>query len=147
MILALAFAAQMMATLPPAARNTVSATAFACTFTQPDGVQFKISGILPAFLPGRDPNASQGVPLTVDAMPVLAGRGSATVSSDSGAMFRDFQISMRRGEASYVANLKLRSGSDGIGWMTVYTPSTPPQPYRYFAAGHCQSDFQGKPLS
>ncbi|MBU6166285.1 MAG: hypothetical protein KGQ52_09130 [Alphaproteobacteria bacterium] len=146
MMLLIALAAQMMATTPPPARNRVAATGFACDFTLPGGAGFTVAGVVPAFLPGRDPNAQQGMALAVAGMAELAGRGSASVASDSGGEFRDYQISLSRGEAMYVANLKLRAGSGGIAWMTRYAPTTPPEAYRYFAAGHCRSDFEGKPV-
>ncbi len=147
MMLLIALAGQMIQTAPPPARSRVPATGFACAFTQADGSAFTVAGVMPAFLPGRDPNATQGMALTVAGLPVLEGRGSANTSSDSGGDFRDFQIVMLRGEATYIANLKLRRGGGGIGWMTRYAPATPPESYRYFAAGHCRSDFEGKPLS
>lgn len=147
MMLLIALAGQMMQTAPPPARNGLPATSFACAFTQADGAAFTVAGVTPAFRPGRDLNATQGLALAVSGLPVLEGRGSANTSSDPAGDFRDFQIIMPRGEATYIANLKLRRGGGGIGWVTRYAPTTPPEPYRYFAAGHCRSDFEGKPLS
>lgn len=145
-LLALALAGQIVATLPQSARNTVPATAFACHFTTADGAAIDISGITPLFVPGRDPNARQAMVLAATGLPLLAGNGGVNVL-DASDMFRDFQIFIARGEASFVANLKFRAGSGGIGWMTRYAPTTPPEPFRYFAAGHCRSDFEGKPVS
>ncbi|MEI6486370.1 MAG: hypothetical protein WCO11_08890 [Sphingomonadales bacterium] len=147
MMMILAFAVQSMVTLAPPARNDVPATAFVCELTLADGAAFKLSGIAPAFRPGRDPNAEQVMTLTVENMAELVGRGFAKVESNSGSEFRDYQIVMPRGEAMYIANLKLRAASGGVVWVTRYAPTKPPEAYRYFAVGHCRSDFEGKPVS
>ncbi|MEY2884258.1 MAG: hypothetical protein RL490_1982 [Pseudomonadota bacterium] len=147
MILFFALAAQTMVTLAPAAHNAVPATSFVCELTLADGKAFKLSGVTPAFRPGRDPNAEQIMAITVDGMAELAGRGFANVESNSGNEFRDYQIKMPRGEAMFIANVKLRAGSGGVVWMTRYAPTTPPEAYRYFAAGHCRSGFDGKSVS
>jgi hypothetical protein len=147
MMLLIALAGQMMATLPQPARDTVPATGFACRFTTADGKAFGVAGVTPPFKPGRDPNADQPITISADGMAELAGRGGVHPITDASAMFRDFQLALLRGEATYIATIKVRASGDGIAWMTRYAPSTPPEPYRYFAVGHCRSDFEGKPVS
>lgn len=145
-VLALALAGQIVATLPQSARTSVPPTGFACHFTTADGTAIDLAGVTPLFAAGRDPNARQTMALAVTGLPLLAGNGGVNVL-DASELFRDFQIFLVRGEASFVANLKFRAGSGGIGWITRYAPTTPPEPFRYFAAGHCRSDFEGKPVA
>ncbi|MEI6419524.1 MAG: hypothetical protein WCO82_10675, partial [Sphingomonadales bacterium] len=108
---------------------------------------FNVAGVTPPFKPGWGRNTDQPITVSADGMTELAGRGGVHPIADASAMFRDFQLMLLRGEATYIATIKLRARGDGIAWMTRYAPSTPPEPYRYFAVGHCRSDFEGKPVS
>jgi hypothetical protein len=124
---------------PPIAR-AVPATDWACEFHREDGGTFHLSGRIGEIPKGWDPNRSRSADVEGEGMPELIGKGSAT-NAEAGEQFRDYQIGVMHGAENYYVNLKLRRGGPGVAWVTRFVSSPDHQPYTYFAAGLCTSQF------
>jgi hypothetical protein len=135
--------AQTMMVMPAAADEVaVPATAWSCNLTDAGGSVLQVSGRIPELPKGRDPNEGVRMELRV------AGADEVGfVTGELGSEWtRDFQVTRRQGDATYVFNLRLRRDSEGVAWLTRYDRSLGAlrQPYRYVSAGLCTADFDAK---
>jgi hypothetical protein len=131
--------AQAMVIAPAGpAEAAVPATAWSCRLTDAQGAVTDMSGVVPELARGRDPNRA------VFADQVIAGKAQvAAITGESGGeWFRDYQLTRTEGGATLVLNLKLRQGSEGVGYLTRFDPADGQKPYRYVAAGLCSADFK-----
>lgn len=136
---ALLLAAQLI-TGAPAHAIPVPATAWACTFETPEGARFRLSGRLDEIPAGTDPNASRPATVEGEGPEALVGRYGMT-GETGGEHFRDYQLTAFRGRERYNLNLQLRLGGAGVAHITRYVENDQRQPYTYYAAGLCTSDF------
>jgi hypothetical protein len=119
----------------------VPPTDWSCAFESAEGSRFRLSGRIGDVPAGWDPNSSRPTDVAGEGNDRLAGKASVTVG-DAGEQFRDYQVGIVRGDETYHVNLKLRRGGPGIAYVTRYVYSErDPQPYSYFAAGLCTSEF------
>ncbi|MEA3017186.1 MAG: hypothetical protein QOI38_1908 [Sphingomonadales bacterium] len=133
-------ATQQLITSAPAHAIPVPATSWACTFETPEGTRFRLSGRLDEIPAGTDPNRSLPTRVEGEGAPVPTGAYGMT-GEPGGEHFRDYQLTAFRRTERYNINLQLRRGGAGVAHITLYVENDDRQPYTYFAAGLCTSDF------
>jgi hypothetical protein len=141
LLLAAATLAQaQLVTAAPARPYAVPATGWACSFESADGARFRLSGRLDEVPAGADPNASRPARVEGDGPAALLGDVGMT-GDRAGDYFREYQLTALRGRERYNINLRLRRGGAGVADITRYVDNDRQEPYSYFAAGICTSDF------
>jgi predicted alpha/beta-fold hydrolase len=144
--IALLFAAaeaQLVTVAPPRAQP-VPATSWACTFETPDGERFRLSGRVDEIPAGWDPNRSRDTDVEGEGAPLPVGRYGMT-GDGAGEYFREYQLTAYRRTERFNVNLMLRRGGAGVAHITRYVENDERQPYSYYAAGLCTSEFGGGP--
>ena len=133
-------AAEQLIAAAPAHAITVPATSWTCTLETPEGARFRVSGRLDEIPAGWDPNRSRDTIVEGEGAPVPVGRYGMT-GAPGGEHFRDYRLTAFRGIERFGINLMLRRGGAGVAHVTRYVENDERQPYTYYAAGLCTSEF------
>ena len=139
-LLIIAALGQLITGAPPLAQ-AVPATDWSCAFEAADGARLKLTGRIAEIPAGTDPNSSLPTEAQAEGLDTLAGKYGVT-SQHASDWFREYQLSaFRKGGERYNVNLKLRRGGAGVADITRYVENSNREPYSYFAAGLCTSQF------
>jgi hypothetical protein len=139
---ALALAPAQLIAAAPGHAIPVPATGWSCTFETPDGARFRLAGRMDEIPVGWDPNRSRPVRVEGDGPSALTGELGMT-GETAGEFFREYQLTSISGRERYNVNLRLRRGGAGVADITLYVENDRREPYSYYAAGLCRSDFGG----
>ncbi|MEO1044925.1 MAG: hypothetical protein AAFX04_05760 [Pseudomonadota bacterium] len=135
--------AQMLDERPQPA---IGETQFACVLIRKseDGKidqQIDLTGVVPAFPDQHPANKSLAMALNSKSKAFLNGRAMVN-SLHASQWFREYQIMRRVDSVTYAVTLNLRSEGMSIAHVTHRDPEWGQEPYRYYAVGVCNTQFE-----